>query len=117
MDKWTVARALKEIASYIELSEPNPFKARAFERAARRIESLDRSVDDLVATGDLYSTPGIGRSIGPIVADLVTKGHSAYLDEPPIAVPARHLRAASRSRSGAEEDRSPLFGARHRQPR
>jgi DNA polymerase (family X) len=81
MDKWTVARSLDEIAKYIELSEPNPFKARAFEKAARRIESQDRDIDDLVASGDLYSTPGIGKGIGPIIADLVTKGRSRYLDD------------------------------------
>ena len=38
MDKWEVARALDEIAKYLELSEPNRFKALAFERAARALE-------------------------------------------------------------------------------
>lgn len=35
MDQWTVAHALDEIAKYIELSDPTPFRARAFEKAAR----------------------------------------------------------------------------------
>ena len=67
MDKWTVARTLDEIASYIELSEPTPFRARAFERAARKIETLDADLADLIERGDLTSVPGVGKGIAPIV--------------------------------------------------
>lgn len=81
MDKYQVARQLDEIARYIELSEPNPFKSRAFQRAARRIETLDRDVVQLVDSGELYSTPGIGKGIGPIVTEIVTTGTSRYLEE------------------------------------
>jgi DNA polymerase (family 10) len=81
MDKWTVARALDEIAAYIELSDPNPFRARAFERAARKIETLDADIEDLVKRGELASVPGIGKAIGPIVSEIVTTGSSRYLEE------------------------------------
>jgi DNA polymerase (family X) len=81
VDKYQVARLLDEIARYLELSEPNPFKSRAFQRAARRIETLDRDVAELIETGELYSTPGIGKGIGPIVTEIVTTGRSRYLDE------------------------------------
>ena len=81
MDKWEVARALEEIARYVELSEPNRFKALAFERAARRIEALDADIVDLVRSGELYKTPGIGKSIGPIVTQIVDTGTSRYLEE------------------------------------
>jgi len=81
MDKWTVARALDDIAAYLELSEPNPFKSRAFDRAARKIETLAEDIVQLVETGKLYETPGIGKAIGPIVEEVVRTGQSAYLDE------------------------------------
>jgi DNA polymerase (family X) len=81
MDKWTVARALDDIAAYIELSEPNPFKARAFERAARKIETLAEDIGELVGSGKLYETPGIGKAIGPIVEELVRTGQSRYLED------------------------------------
>src|SRR5512142_3124901 len=81
MDKWTVARTLDEIGKYLELKEPNPFKARAFEKAARKVESLDRDIEELVRSGDLASTPGIGNLLGPIVIELVRTGHSRYLDD------------------------------------
>jgi DNA polymerase (family X) len=80
-DKWTVARALDEISRYLELSDPQPFRARAFERAARAVEGLERDLGDLVRSGDLYKTSGIGKAIGPIIIDLIQKGSSEYLDE------------------------------------
>jgi DNA polymerase (family 10) len=81
VDKWTIARTLDEIAKYLELSEPNPFRVRAFEKAARAIEKLDADIDDLVLRGELFSVPGIGKAIGPIVSELVTTGRSRYLEE------------------------------------
>ena len=102
MDKWTVARTLDEIAKYIELSDPNPFRVRAFERAARKIETLDQDITDLVLRGELFSVPGIGKGIAPIVSEIVTTGQSRYLEDlrqqyPPgifdlLRVPALGLR-------------------------
>src|SRR5688500_17262170 len=80
-DKWTVARALDEIARYVELSDPNPFRARAFERAARAVEGLDRDLAELVRSPELYKTSGIGKAIGPIIIELVETGSTPYLEE------------------------------------
>jgi len=81
MDKFEVARTLDEIARYVELSEPNRFKALAFEKAARAIASLDRDPADLIALGDLQKTPGIGKTTASVVEEVVRTGKSRYLDE------------------------------------
>ena len=81
MDKWAIARTLDEIGRYIELSESNPFKSRAFDKAARSIEALDREPAELVARGGLQSVPGIGKATGAIVEELVASGRSQYLEE------------------------------------
>jgi DNA polymerase (family 10) len=81
MDKYEIARALEEISRYLELSEPNRFKALAFERAARALRSQDRDVDDLIATGALIETPGIGKATATIIEELARGGRSQYLDE------------------------------------
>ena len=81
MDKFNVAKTLDEIARYIELSDPKPFRARAFEKAARAIESLDDDLEELVAGGKLYDVEGIGKATGQIVEELVRSGTSRYLDE------------------------------------
>ena len=76
-----MARALDEIAHYIELSDPKPFRARAFENAARAIERLDDDVEDLVASGAIYEVSGVGKATGQIVEELVRTGTSTYLEE------------------------------------
>src|SRR5438552_8431709 len=81
MDKYEIARALEEISRYLELSEANRFKALAFERAARALRSQDRDVDDLIATGTLIETPGIGKATATIIEELARSGQSPYLDE------------------------------------
>src|ERR1043166_6838399 len=81
MDKWTIARTLDEIAKYIDLSDPNPFRVRAFEKAARAVEKLDQDVEELVRRDELLTVSGIGKAIGPIITELVTTGSSRYLDE------------------------------------
>lgn len=81
MDKFAIARALDEISSYIELSDENKFKARAFERASRAISALDEDVEQLVKTGKIYEVEGIGKATGAIVEELVKTGKTVYLDE------------------------------------
>jgi DNA polymerase (family 10) len=76
MDKWTVARTLDEIAKYLELSDPNPFRVRAFQRAARAVETFDGKLADLDER-----VSGIGKAIAPIIRDVVTTGQSPYLEE------------------------------------
>jgi DNA polymerase (family 10) len=81
MDKYEIARALDEISRYIGLSEPNRFKALAFERAARALRAQDRDIHELIASGALIETPGIGKATAAVIEDLARTGRSAYLDE------------------------------------
>src|SRR5688572_758341 len=81
MDKFTVARLLDEISRYIELSDPNPFRARAFEKAARAVENLDEDLDALVASGEILQVSGVGKATAQIIEELVRTGTSRYLEE------------------------------------
>jgi len=81
MDKFEVARTLDEISRYLELSDSNPFKARAFEKAARAIENLDQDVDELVTSGAITGVSGVGKATGQIVEEIVRTGTSKYLEE------------------------------------
>ncbi|HEX2833499.1 MAG TPA: PHP domain-containing protein [Thermoanaerobaculia bacterium] len=77
MDKFTIARMLDEISRYIELSDPNPFKARAFEKAARAVENIE---GDLAAVS-LAGVSGIGKATGQVIEEIRDTGKSAYLEE------------------------------------
>ena len=81
MEKWDIARALEEISRYVELSEPNRFKALAFERAAASLRAVERPVSDLIAAGELTATPGIGKATAAVIEELDRTGQSSYLEE------------------------------------
>jgi len=81
MNKWEIAKVLDEISKYVELSEPNRFKALAFEKASRAISALDREPADMLASGELQKTPGIGKTTASVVEELARTGRSRYLEE------------------------------------
>jgi DNA polymerase (family X) len=81
MDKFAVARLLDEISRYIELSDPNPFRARAFEKAARAVENLDEDLDALVTSGGILKVSGVGKATAQIIEEMVRTGTSRYLEE------------------------------------
>ena len=81
MDKFTVAKTLDEISRYIELSDPNPFRARAFEKAARAVEKLDDDIESVVASGEITKVSGIGKATAQIIEEIVRTGSSRYLEE------------------------------------
>jgi len=81
MNKFDIARALDDISSYLELSENNRFRALAFERAAKSIRALDQEPADLIASGELIKTEGIGKGTAAVIEELVRTGASKYLEE------------------------------------
>jgi DNA polymerase (family 10) len=88
MDKFTIARILDEISRYLELSDPKPFRARAFEKAARAVENLDTDIAALVQSGGIYEVSGIGKGTGQIVEEIARTGSSSYLEELRARFPA-----------------------------
>ncbi|MDP9359851.1 MAG: DNA polymerase/3'-5' exonuclease PolX [Acidobacteriota bacterium] len=81
MNKFDIARSLDEISNYVELSETNRFRALAFERAAHSIRALDAEPADLIASGELLKTPGVGKATAAIIEELVRTGTSKYLED------------------------------------
>ena len=82
MDSRTAAHVLSQIAAYLELRGENPFKARAYETAAKGILAL--STDDLapmLESGELGRVRGLGPATIAVVRDLVETGSSRYLDQ------------------------------------
>lgn len=88
MDKFTVARTLDEISRYLELSDPKPFRSRAFEKAARAIENVEDDVVALVESGRILDVDGIGKATAQIIEELVKTGQSQYLAELRAQYPA-----------------------------
>src|SRR5438034_1264693 len=87
MDKDRVAEILAEIGTLLELKGENPFKTRAYENAARTLESLTEPLEKLTAENRLSEIKGIGEGIQKKITELVSTGKLAYYDDLKASVP------------------------------
>jgi DNA polymerase (family 10) len=88
MDPRTAAHTLNQIAAFLELRGGAPYKARAYETAARAVVALE--TDDLGALdrkGELAATRGLGPATLSVIRDLVETGESRYLEELRAEIP------------------------------
>src|SRR3954447_178093 len=70
-DAPTVARLLREYAQRASLRGGNPYRAKAYLKAADSLGALSQPLEKVIAAGTLTELPGIGDAI----ADIVTKLH------------------------------------------
>ena len=80
MDRHGVAKALEEIADLFDLKGENAFKVRAFQNAARTVETLPGDLAEAVASGALAKVKGIGPATLEVVRECLATGRSSLLD-------------------------------------
>lgn len=71
MDAATVVQLLREFAARTSLRGGNPYRVKAYARAADSLAALVVPLEQIIAEGRLTEIPGIGDAI----ADIVTKLH------------------------------------------
>jgi len=74
-----IAHALEEAADLLEAQQSNPFRVRAFRRAAQTVLESSESISDLatnVGPAALKRLPGIGDGLAGIIDDYVRSGES-----------------------------------------
>lgn len=76
-----IIQALRETAALIELTDGNPFRARAFSRAARSLRGLDTPITERLAAGTLTEIDGIGEGLAGDIQELVDRGSLPTRDE------------------------------------
>src|SRR2546421_665663 len=101
--KEQIAEALEEIATLLELKEENPFKIRAYQNAARSIESFGASFSDLQNQEALEKIPGIGKAIAAKISELARTGGLKFLDELRAEFPSAILELFSIPGLGAKK--------------
>lgn len=80
MDRDQVVRALREIATLLRLLGESEYRARAYERGAKRLEQVQGDLAEWVKRGTLTDLPGIGSGLAAQISELVTTGRSSQLD-------------------------------------
>jgi DNA polymerase (family 10) len=74
------AGVLSEISMLLEVVGGDPFRAKAYATAARRLEASGADLTRLAAEGRLTTLPGVGAGIAEVLRELVETGHSSLYD-------------------------------------
>src|SRR5512146_3367808 len=103
MKNQEIARIFAEMADILEIKGDNPFKIRAYRRAALNLEGLARNIDEL-SREELLAIPGIGEELAAKIEEYVQTGsmhaHEKLKEEVPpgilelLAVPGLGPRTA-----------------------
>lgn len=80
-DTQTVIRLLREYALRSSLRGGNPYRAKAYLRAAESLSALSQPLGRIIAAGTLTDIPGIGDAIADIVTKLHETGSHPSLDK------------------------------------
>lgn len=122
----TVATALRRIAGTLEQEGSNPFRARAYRRAADTIDGLPEDVAELSRQGRLEELRGIGRELakkisrfletGEITTESLAPPPRGAASDPFLKIPRMTPAAARvlRRKLGIESDEDLLRLARSR---
>ncbi|MDR3591133.1 MAG: DNA polymerase/3'-5' exonuclease PolX [Negativicutes bacterium] len=86
-DKLELAHIFTDIAVLLEAKGENPFKIRAYEKAAQILEQLQGDLQSFVAGGGLEETKGIGKAISQKIGEYLATGRLAYYEELKTSVP------------------------------
>ena len=81
MTNQEIAAVLSRFGVYLQLKGENPFKALAFDRAARIVERHPESLETLAAEERLTGIKGIGAGIAEVIRELTRTGRSTGLEE------------------------------------
>jgi DNA polymerase (family 10) len=88
MNNKEIAKVFQDIADLLELKGENPFKIRAYQRAARSIDHLPVEVERLAAEDRLRGIPGVGEAITKKITELVTTGKLGFYEKLKAEFPA-----------------------------
>jgi DNA polymerase (family 10) len=79
MNNWEIAKVFDEIADLLDILGENPYKSRAYRRAAHKIGNAYLDVEQLSREGRLLEIPGIGSALEKKVEELINTGELDYL--------------------------------------
>ena len=84
-----IAALFDEMADLLELQQDNPFRIRAYRRAAQTVRAQTRELRDQIAAGrDLEQLPGIGKDLAGKIHEIVKTRKCQALEKLKRKVPA-----------------------------
>lgn len=86
-DNQRFSAIFRDIASVLEVQGDDPFRIRAYRRAAQTLASLSEPVRTIARRGALESLPGIGKTLAREIHELLETGRLRYYDYLVTTVP------------------------------
>ena len=80
LDRLGIATSLRDTAALLGVAGEEPFRARAYERAAATLERLEDDLDALIEARRLTELPGIGPGLSAVIDELHRTGRSKVLE-------------------------------------
>jgi DNA polymerase (family 10) len=80
-DRFYIAGQLRQIGRLLSVMGENPFKIRAYERAARALENAAGDFDARIKERRLTELDGIGKALAAVVEEIYHTGESALLQQ------------------------------------
>src|SRR5712692_10525246 len=88
MKNFEIARQFDLMADLLEIKGENPFRVRAYRRAAQNMESLTEEIETLVAENRLDRVAGIGKDLAAKIAEYLQTGQMRAVEEAKKEIPA-----------------------------
>jgi DNA polymerase (family 10) len=83
-----IANLFNEIADFLEVKEENPFRIRAYRRAAQALEGLSEDIGAIAERKALQEVPGIGKDLAGKIQEYLSSGKIEYLETLRKEIPA-----------------------------
>ncbi|MGE5851377.1 MAG: DNA polymerase/3'-5' exonuclease PolX [Candidatus Methylomirabilota bacterium] len=83
-----IAKLFNEIADFLEVKDENPFRIRAYRRAAQALEGLSEDIAAIAERNALQDLPGIGKDLAGKIQEYLTGGKIEYLEDLRKEIPA-----------------------------
>jgi len=83
-----IANLFNEIGDYLEVKGENPFRIRAYRRAAQTLEGLSEDIAAIAERNALQEVPGVGKDLAAKIQEYLSGGTIEYLEGLRKEIPA-----------------------------
>src|SRR2546423_11806760 len=82
-----IAALFNRIADLLQIQGANPFRVRAYQRAAASLEGLTDNIEAIVTRGAAREIPGIGEDLAAKIAEYVATNRIAFYEQLKTEIP------------------------------
>ena len=76
-----IAGLFRQIAEILEIQDANPFRIRAYLKAAQNIESLSRDIAEIARKDELEKIPGVGKDLAQKIKETINTGRLKFYEQ------------------------------------